>query len=598
MSDDSSHQIDLPNRDGLSRYLPSWRWARSYKPSDLPRDALAGLFVAILLIPQAMAYAALADLSPTVGLYAAVAPALLYAVFGTSRFLAIGPVALVSLLTGEAIASAGQSGDLEAAQVALVLALLVGAALLLMGLLRLGFLVNFISDPVLSGFTSAAAVLIATSQLRTLLGVDAERGDGFVGTLGNIWGALGTINWVTLLLGASLIALLILAKAPLQKLLERTSLSERLRLVVRQSVPLLLVVASTLATWGFALNERAGVAIVGELAGGLPPLTLQVFGPLFQPALWLSLLPSALVIAAVLFVTGVAVATSLAGQRRQHIDPDQEAIALGAANLAAALTGGYPVGASISRSAINFDAGARTPAASAITALVVLLTVTFLSGIFYFLPRVMLAALITTAVVGLFDVAAMRRTWRYSRAEFAALAITFVAVLALGIDLGIVVGAAAGLAVYLYQTSEPRIVVEGEVEGQQHLRSTERDFVEPLASTVLPLRIDQDLYFANVRHCEARVLEEVAHHSAENGGVRCLLLDLKSVSQIDSSGSQMLNRLVDNLEAAEIKVGLAGAKRPVADALRQSGLVERLGEEHLFLTAHEGVETLRERYVK
>ncbi len=591
----NSRQIDLPDRTGFARYLPSWHWARDYSAGDLPQDALAGLFVAILLVPQAMAYAALADLDPTVGLYAAIAPALLYAIFGTSRFLAIGPVALVSLLTGEAIASAldaSRASGLEAAQIALVLALLVGAVLLLMGLLKFGFLVNFISDPVLSGFTSAAAVLIASSQLRTLIGVDAARGAGFLGTLRNLWGALDTINWVTLSLGVALIALLILAKAPLRNLLGRSSLSERLQLVVRQSVPLLLVVASTLATWAFALHQQAGVAIVGDLAGGLPPLTLDLFGPLFKPSLWLSLLPSALVIAAVLFVTGVAVATSLAGQRRQHIDPDQEAIALGAANLAAALTGGYPVGASISRSAINFDAGARTPAASAITALIVLLTVTFFSGLFRFLPRVMLAALIMTAVVGLFDVVAMRRTWRYSRAEFFALAATFVAVLTLGIERGIVVGAAAGLAVYLYQTSEPRIVVEGEVAGRKRLRSTERDFVEPLASTVLPLRIDQDLYFANVRHCEARVLEEVAHHD----DVRCLLLDLQSVSQIDSSGSQMLMRLVDNLEAAEIAVGLAGAQKPVADALRESGLLERLGNDHVFLTAYEGVQSLGERY--
>jgi SulP family sulfate permease len=339
---------------------------------------------------------------------------------------------------------------------------------------------------------------------------------------------------------------------------------------------------SILVVWELALQEK--VAIVGDIGGGLPPIALP---PLFLE-LWVTLLPGSLVISLVIFTTGMAVSQSLAGRRRQVLLPNREAFALGAANLAVAFTSGYPVGASLSRSALNFDVGARTPAASLVTAVLLALTVIFLGPLFYYLPKAMLAALVISAVIGLFKISAMGRVWAYSVAEGMTLTLPFAAVLLFGVQWGLLVGAGGAITLYLWRTSRPRITLQGRLKGSEEFRSAERNSIKPEVSPVLILRIDQDIYFASAGHCEQRVLSEVAAHPK----VRYLLLDLRSVNTIDHSGFEMLKRLTDNLKNADVVMTFAEIKRPLLDDFRRIGLLDQLEENAIFETTDKALKTL------
>lgn len=567
----------------LRRWLPLIEWLGEYRLSWLLRDGLAGLFVAVLLVPQAMAYALLADLPPQVGLYASIAPAVVYALFGSSRFLAIGPIALVSLLVADATAQAGAA--IEPRQAALALAAIVATILILMSVLRLGFVVNFISDPVMIGFTSAAALLIGTSQLRSLFGLEVERGATLLESLEPVIQRLGEFHATTAALGLSTLLLLLLSERFGERGLRSLGVGAQARFFAAKAIPLLLLALGSALTWLLALETAAGVAVVGELGAGLPPLTL----PPLSLDVWLALLPDAAAIALVIFVGASAIGKSLAGRRRRHIEPDQEALAVGLSNAAAACTGAYPVGASLSRSALSFDSGARTPLASIAVALVVLLAVLFLQPLFYHLPKALLAALVIAAVVGLFKLDSILRIWRYDRAEGVVLLFTFFAVLLAGVKIGLAFGVIAGIALYLWYTSRPRIILEGRLEDSDEYRSAERDGVTAETSPVLVLRIDQDLYFANTLYVEQRVLREIA----EQAQLQCALLDLKAVNQIDASGLLMLERLADTLAEIGVTLAIAEAKKPVQAALEQAGLPHKLGAGGLYTRADEAIQALR-----
>lgn len=580
MSEEDNARLETPPR-GIARLLPSVAWLRDYRSGDLSRDALAGVLVAVLLVPQAMAYAMLANLPPRIGLYAALAPAVVYALLGTSRFLSVGPVALVSLLVAEATAGTGDT-DAERAAAALALAAMVALTLLALGAFRLGFLANFLSTPVLKGFTAGAAVLIGASQLGHLLGIDVTRGLGFPATVATVARRLPETDPVTLSLGAGCLALLLAGGTPLDRRLVRTSLSPVARRAVVRTVPLLVTVAAVVAVRGLDLHRRYGVATVGELGDILPPLTR----PPLDPALWGRLVPSALTIAAVAFVTSVAIAMSLASRRGQRVDPNQEMIALGAANLGAVFTGAYPVGGSISRSALTFTAGGHTPLAQMTAAATVLVAALGLGRWLGALPRAALAAIIISAVFGMIDVRGSHRIWRFSRAEGVSLVATFVAVIGFGVEAGILLGAASALVLYLSRTSRPRIVTEGYHDEAEQFRSEDREEVQPQRSPVLVLRIDESLYFANTRYCEEIIIEKVAEQDPR---VRRLVLDLATVAEIDSSALEMMERLVDDLDEAGIEVVLAATRKPVLERLERIGFLETLGEDRIFDTTLEAV---------
>jgi SulP family sulfate permease len=568
---------------GVRRFFPMLGWAPSYRREYLVGDVTAGVIVAIMLVPQAMAYAMLAGLPAEVGLYASILPLVLYALMGTSRVLAVGPVAMVSLLVAFGVQEAGAADAATATAYALVLAALVGLLQLGMGLLRVGFITNYLSHPVLSGFTSAAALLIGFSQVKHLLGVSVPRHEHFYENVLAVWQVLGSTNRVTLALAAGSILLLVAFRTVVGPALRAVGMASHLVDPMTKAAPLFVVALSTMAVVGLDLAASAGVRIVGDIPGGLPGLTM----PSLDWTIWRALLPTALLISFVGFMESASVARALASKRRQRIDPDQELVALGAANLGAAVTGGYPVTGGFSRSVVNFAAGANTGLASLITAALIAVAVIFLTPLFYYLPNAALAAIIIVAVAGLMDFRGAVDVWRYSGADGFSLAITFIAVLALGIESGILVGAATAAALYLWRTSKPHTAIVGRVGSSEHFRNVNRHEVHTLPG-VLAMRVDESLYYANTRYLEDRVLREVAACP----DVTDLLLICSAVNFIDGSALETLESLHEELSDAGVALSLAELKGPVMDRLDRIGFIDRLGRGRVYLSTYEAWQAL------
>ncbi len=565
------------------RCLPCLSWLRSYRRQDAGGDLLAGVIVAIMLIPQSMAYAMLAGLPPQVGLYASIVPLVIYGLFGTSRALAIGPVALVSLLVATGLSQIATPGNPAYIALALVLALLVGIMQFAMGVVRLGFVVNFLSHPVLSGFTSAAALVIAGSQLKHLLGLTLPGAHTFFHLIYQVARQSPASNLATLALGLASIALLLYIRGPLDGQLGRRGVPETLRAPLTKAGPLVVVGLGILLAWGFQLDQTAAVKTVGEIPTGLPSLTLPVID-------WSSvsvLLPTALTISLVGFMESISVAKSLASRRRQKVDANQELIALGLANVGAAVTGGYPVTGAFSRSMVNFTTGAHTGLASIITAGLIALTVLFFTPLLYYLPQAVLAAIILVAVASLIDFDTLRHAWRYDKADAASLVLTFAAVLVLGIETGIGVGVVSALAFHLWRTSRPRVVIVGRVGDSEHFRNVQRYEVTTMPH-VLAIRVDESLYFANARYLEDVLTGAVADHP----GVRHVVLICSAVNAIDASALETLENLIEDLHAANVDFYLAEVKGPVIDRLQNVGFVDRFGQERIFLSTHQALQAL------
>lgn len=564
----------------LSRYLPILDWGRAYGRDTLASDLVAAAIVTVMLIPQSLAYALLAGLPPEVGLYASVAPLVLYGLFGTSRALAVGPVAVVSLMTAAAIGDLAAQGTPGYHAAALALALLSGLMLLAMGALRLGFVANFLSHPVISGFITASAVLIAVSQVKYLLGV-AANGEDLPRLLLSLARALPETNWPTLAIGLLATIFLFWVRKRLKPLLVKAGLRPRLADFLAKAGPVGAVAVSTLAVWGLSL-EGAGVAIVGAVPVGLPPLTL----PAFDAALWRDIAVPAALIALVGFVESVSVAQTLAAKKRQRIHPDQELVALGAANLGAALTGGYPVTGGFARSVVNFDAGAETPAAGIFTAGGIALATLLLTPALFFLPKATLAATIVVAVLSLVDLGALKRTWIYSKSDFAAMAATIALTLGFGVEAGILAGVALSLALHLYRTSRPHCAVVGQVPGTEHFRNVERHRVvtDP---AVFSIRVDESLYFPNARFLEDRIYAAVSDGPA----VRHVVLMCSAVNFIDASALESLEAINHRLGDSGVKLHLSEVKGPVMDRLQRAHFLAELTGE-VFLTQYDAFKAL------
>jgi SulP family sulfate permease len=567
----------------MSAWLPSLpllQWARGYQRDTLLSDGVAALIVTVMLIPQSLAYAMLAGLPPEVGLYASVAPLLLYAVFGSSRVLAVGPVAVVSLMTAAAIGEHAVPGSDAYWVVAITLAFLSGALLLAMGLLRLGFLANFLSHPVISGFITASGLLIAASQLKTLLGVQAE-GRNFVELGLSLLSQLGQVHALTALVGVASAVFLFWVRSGLKPLLVRAGLPARAADLVAKTGPIAAIAATALLTWALQWHTQ-GVKIVGTVPQGLPPFTL----PLWDLALWRSLLVPALLISVVGFVESVSVGQTLAAKRRQRIDPDQELVALGASNLGAALTGGFPVTGGFARSVVNFDAGAQTPAAGVFTAVGILLASLLLTPALFYLPQATLAATIVVAVLSLVDFSVFRKTWAYSRPDFVAVLATLLATLTVGVETGLVVGVGVSLALYLFRTSRPHIAEVGLVAGTEHFRNVQRHAVV-VSPKLLSLRVDESLYFANSRALEDRVNDAVASHP----GLEHVVLQCSAINDIDASALESLEAIDQRLREAGMALHLSEVKGPVMDRLQHTHFLRALSGK-LFLTHYQAVHEL------
>jgi SulP family sulfate permease len=549
----------------IRRHLPILDWAGSYTRDTATSDLVAAVIVTIMLIPQSLAYALLAGLPAEMGLYASILPLIAYAIFGTSRALSVGPVAVVSLMTAAAVGNLALQGTAEYAAAAIALAFLSGVMLVLMGALRLGFIANFLSHPVIGGFITASGILIAASQLSHILGIKAE-GHTLVDLAVSLWTELPQTNPVTLAIGVSATAFLFWVRRGLKPLLLASGMAPRLADILAKAGPVAAVATTTLAVWALGLADR-GVAIVGSVPQGLPPLAF----PSFDLDLWTSLAGSAALISLIGFVESVSVAQTLAAKKRQRIVPDQELVGLGAANIASAVSGGYPVTGGFARSVVNFDAGAATPAAGAFTAIGILIAALFLTPLLHFLPKASLAATIIVAVLSLVDLSILKRAWGYSKADFAAVLTTILVTLGVGVETGVLAGVVLSILLFLWKTSRPHIAEVGLVPGTHHFRNVLRHKVVTHPE-VLSIRIDESLYFANTRFLEDYVYDRVVPDCP----LRHVILMCSAVNEIDMSALESLEAINHRLRDLGIKLHLSEVKGPVMDRLERAHFLEEL----------------------
>lgn len=568
----------------LTQYLPFMEWLLHYRRENVSGDIIAGIVVAVVLVPQGMAYALLAGMPPETGLYASIAPLIIYGLLGSSRVLSVGPLSIVSLLVASSIAAMNPATSAEYIMMALILALQVGIIKIAMGVFRVGFLVNFLSHPVLSGFTSAAALIIGFSQLKHVLGMEMPRHEHFYESIWYALQNLELVNVFTLVVALLAVSTLFFFKNGLGRILKTLGLPPTSISIISKIGPLFVVIMGTLTTIVFNLSDTQNVLVVGHVPAGLPPVTI----PLFDVELWTALLPSAVTIALVGFMASISVAKSLASKKRQKIDPNQELIALGAANIGAAFTGGFPVTGGLGRTVVNYNAGANTGLASIITAGLLALTVLFLTPLFYYLPNAVLAAIIIVAVTSLFDWRDFIHAWHYDRSDGIAMLITFFAVLLISIETGILVGAAASILLYLYRTSRPHMAVVGRIDETEHFRNVLRHDVTTYPNLLL-IRVDESLYFPNMSYLEDHILSCIA----DCPQIESFVLICSAVNFIDSSALGTLETMHERLNDAGVGFYMAEVKGPVMDRLRKIGFVDKIGQDHIFLSTHQAVNALQ-----
>jgi sulfate permease, SulP family len=560
-------------------WLP--RWLATYDRGKAAQDAVAGVVVTILLVPQSLAYAMLAGLPPHVGMYASIVPLVAYAVLGSSMTLSVGPVAVASLMTAAAVAPMAAAGSAEYVLLAMLLALLGGVVLLLLGLLRMGFVANLLSHPVISGFVTGSAVLIALGQLKPLLGIPAK-GETALELLVSLISRANEFHLPTAVLGLSSALALWLSRRYLAGGLRLAGMGAKSSEIVAKLAPMVVVLVAIGLVVGMGLDTRAGVAVVGSIPAGLPAFaftlpTLEQLQALAVPAVMIALIG---------FVESVSVAQSLAIKRGERINPDAELRGLGMANLASAVSGGFPVTGGFARSVVNFAAGARTPLAGVIAAILMGVVLLGLTGLFERLPLAVLAATIIVAVVGLVDLATLRQAWHYDRADAVAWLVTAVGVLGLGVEAGVGLGVAMSIGTFLWRASRPHIAVVGRVGDSEHFRN-ERRFAVSTYPGLLLMRIDESLFFANVPAVLRRIEEEIELQ----GDVRHLVLDLSSVSHVDLTAVEALQRMQADLRERGIELHLAEVRGPVMDRLAQTELPQKLAHKP-FLSLHEATGTL------
>ncbi|SDZ77460.1 SulP family inorganic anion transporter [Microbulbifer marinus] len=569
----------------IASYLPIFASLRTYDRQALSRDLLAAVIVTIMLIPQSLAYALLAGLPAQVGLYASIVPLLAYAVTGTSRTLSVGPVAVASLMSAAALSEVALAGTADYLLAAAVLALLSGLFLLLMGVLRLGFLANFLSHPVISGFITASGLLIALSQLKHLLGVRAN-GDNLPHLFDSLLENIGGINLYALLTGVAVIVFLYWSRSGASRLLQRWSVHPDTAAILVKAAPVVGVIATIVAAVLFDFEGKQ-VALVGAVPSGLPTLQLPVISRELVEAL---ILP-AIMISIIGYVESVSVGKTLAAKRRQKIDVNQELIGLGAANVGAGLSGAFPVTGGFSRSVVNFDAGAETQMASVFTAAGIALASIFLTPFLYYLPKATLAATIIVAVLSLVDFSILKKTWKFSRSDFFAVTVTIVVTLLFGVEAGVSCGVAASIMLFLYRTSRPHIAEVGLVEGTEHFRNIKRHRVLTVPE-ILTIRVDESLMFSNAAFLEERVYEDLAN----NKRVRQVILMCSAINEIDWSALEVLEALNSQLAELGIVLHLSEVKGPVMDALQRSGFLQHLSGK-VYLTQFQAFSEARQAVV-
>jgi SulP family sulfate permease len=573
----------LAKRSLIERYIPITRWGRHYTRANLMDDSVAALIVAIMLIPQSLGLALVAGLPPETGLYASIFGLAIYSVFGTSNTLSVAPVAVISLMTAAALAKLPLEDPAEILNAALFLALLSGIGLFLLGLFRLGFMANFLSHPVISAFVTASALIIGMSQMKHLLGIEGD-GHNLIGLAISLLESIDQTNLITLVMGIVSIGFILWCKAKMEWLLVKVGLPSYFARVVSRTGPVFIVVATSLAAYLWRLDLH-GLQLLGEIPSGIPKFRVpQVDGELFG-----SLAGSAALIAIIGFVESISVAQTLAAKRRERIDLDQELVGLGSANIVTSFFGGFPVSGGFSRSVVNFDAGAATPAAGLITAVLVTLVASFFTPLLFWLPKVSLAAIILVAVIPLVDFSMLQRSWRYSKADFTAVFFTLTLTLLVGVEFGIAAGVLASILIHLYKTSQPHVAVVGRVAGSEHFRNVKRHDVETFEN-LLSIRIDESLYFANTRYLEELVFKLVARQP----NVEHVILMFTAVNAVDMSALETLAKINDTLFELGISLHLSEVKGPIMDRLEPTDFFRALSG-NCYLSQNRAVEALKNR---
>ena len=553
----------------MKKYIPILEWLPNYKKKNLSGDLSAGITVGVMLIPQGMAYAMLAGLKPIYGLYASTVPLILYAIFGTSRQLAVGPVAVVSLLIASGVGALAGVGPDNFVGMTVLLSLMIGVLQLLMGVFKVGFIVNFLSHPVLSGFISAAAIYIAFSQMKHIFGLKIPRGKVHE-TVYEIYLKFGEINNYTLAIGLGGIATIIILK----------KISKRI------PFPLVIVILGLCIGYAFGVDaDPFNVSIVGSVPDGLPSFAVP---PVSYDAIT-SLIPIALTIALIGFTESIAVAKSIQKKHKDYeVDPSQELLALGFANIGGSFFQAFPTMGGFARSAVNDQSGAKTNLAGIISAAVVILTLLFLTPYFYYLPNAILASIIIVAVYGLIDFKEAKHLWKTDRRDFTMFMITAIATLTLGVEQGIMVGVGVSIVALLIRVSYPHIAELGlDEKSRKYLNVDRFDHINP-ADDVLIVRLDAQLFFANTRYFQDKLkrLEE------KRDSLKAVILDARGINGMDSSAVHAIHDLVEDYQKRGIRFLMTSVKGPVRDILRRTNLRAKIGEDNFFLSIEDALQYL------
>jgi SulP family sulfate permease len=551
----------------VKSFIPILDWLPQYEKSWLKNDLTAGLTIGIMLIPQGIAYAMIAGLPPIYGLYTAIVPQLVYAVFGTSRQLSVGPVAMDSLIVAAGVTSLAVMGTDRFIEFSILLALLTGAFQFIFGLVKLGFLVNFLSKPVISGFTSGAALIIGLNQLKHLLGVDIARNNQIQLLIIDTFKHLAEINWITCVISLLSILFLVLMKKYFRQI----------------PASLLLVIIGTFAVYSLHLDQY-GVQIVGEIPSGLPHFKI----PFIDKDTFLELMPIALTLSFIAFLEAISVAKSIEAKHDNYkVKPNQELIALGLGNMIGSLFQTYPATGGFSRTAVNDHAHAKTPLAAIFSALVVLITLLFLTPYFYFLPKAILGAVIVVAVFGLLDFSMPGHLLKYSKRDLLILNATLIITATIGIKEGILTGVLLSLIMLIYKSTKPHIAILGKVPGTHFYRNKKRFSEVEIENELLIVRFDAQLHFANTAYFKDK-LQEFA--SAKGEKLKIVIIDGESLNNLDSSGIYGLTEILDYFHRRHIAVYFTGLKGPVRDTINNSGLIKIIGTVHCFMSIQEAVD--------
>lgn len=567
----------------LGKLMQSWpaqAWLKDYNQQTLQSDLMAAVIVTIMLIPQSLAYAMLAGLPPVTGLYASIFPLLAYAMFGSSRALAVGPVAVISLLSANAVGLAHQQTGMDVLTLSMSLAMISGLLMIVMGALKLGFIANLLGRPVVSGFITAAGILIAMGQLKHILGIDVS-GHNLPEIVQTMSATINQTHAQTALIGIVTVLFLWWARKPLTNLLKRY-MSPYAASSLSKLAPVSAVIISIWIVGAWQL-DASGVKVVGDIPSGLP----RLHWPDLSWTMISTLMPSALMISLIGYVESISVAQTLANKRRQQINPDHELLGLGTANVASAMSGGFSVTGGFSRSVVNFDAGAATPMAGVFTAVGIAIASLFLTPFLALLPKAVLGATIFVAVLTLIEPHEFSFTWKYSKQDFMAMVITVAMVLLVSVEAGVIAGVVATISLMLWRTSRPHYAIVGPIPGTEHFRNIKRHDVEQ-CDRVVAMRIDESLFFGNVRYLDNQVNRIIAENE---DCLEHVILMASGINHVDSTALETLLDFNRRLQDKGITMHLSEVKGPVLDRLERVNFSEQLTG-NVYLSQHQAWKAL------